>query len=334
MATMLNGTAVMDSALLIIAANQSVPQPQTAEHLAASEIMNLKQIICVQTKLDLIKTELAQENHKQIQNFVVKTVAEKSPIIPVSCTPNSQYNVDVLLQYLAETIPIPKRDFTSPPLLTVVRSFDINQPGSVAGSLKGGIAGGTLKRGVLQLGDTIEIRPGLMTKDSNGIIHCHPLITIVRSLYSEQNSMKFAVPGGLIAIGTSLDPALTMGDRLVGQVIGKPGSLPEVYQDLQIKFCLMNRLIGVKGEQNVKPEKVKPITLNELLMVNIGSTSTYGWVQTVKKNEAQIILRKPCCVEIGEHVSLSRNVNGGHRLIGSGQIIRGVPLSLKDLHQL
>ena len=48
MATMLNGAAVMDAALLLVASNESCPQPQTSEHLAAIEIMKLKHIIILQ----------------------------------------------------------------------------------------------------------------------------------------------------------------------------------------------------------------------------------------------------------------------------------------------
>ena len=55
MATMLNGAAVMDAALLLIAGNESCPQPQTSEHLAAIEIMKLKHILILQNKIDLIK---------------------------------------------------------------------------------------------------------------------------------------------------------------------------------------------------------------------------------------------------------------------------------------
>ena len=55
MATMLNGAAVMDGALLLIAANETCPQPQTSEHLAAVEIMRLQHIIILQNKIDLIR---------------------------------------------------------------------------------------------------------------------------------------------------------------------------------------------------------------------------------------------------------------------------------------
>ena len=57
MATMLAGAAVMDSALLLIAANQACPQPQTSEHLAAVMIMKLQHIIILQNKIDIIIKE-------------------------------------------------------------------------------------------------------------------------------------------------------------------------------------------------------------------------------------------------------------------------------------
>ncbi|KAJ8317789.1 hypothetical protein KUTeg_004660 [Tegillarca granosa] len=70
MATMLNGAAVMDAALLLIAGNESCPQPQTSEHLAAVEIMKLKHILILQNKIDLVKESQAKEQYEQILAFV------------------------------------------------------------------------------------------------------------------------------------------------------------------------------------------------------------------------------------------------------------------------
>ena len=56
---MLNGAAVMDGALLLIAGNETCPQPQTSEHLAAVEIMRLKHIIILQNKIDLVQESAA-----------------------------------------------------------------------------------------------------------------------------------------------------------------------------------------------------------------------------------------------------------------------------------
>lgn len=119
MATMLNGAAVMDSALLLVAANEPCPQPQTSEHLAAVEIMNLRNIIILQNKIDLvIKDNTALEQSETIRKFVQGTNAQNSPVIPISA--QQKYNLDVVIEYLCK-IPIPVRDFESPPKFIVVR---------------------------------------------------------------------------------------------------------------------------------------------------------------------------------------------------------------------
>src|SRR4051812_46375750 len=128
MATMLNGAAVMDAALLLIAGNEPCPQPQTSEHLAAIEIMRLQHIIILQNKIDLVKEAAAAEQYKQILKFVQGTVAEGAPIIPISA--QLKYNIDVICETICKRIPIPKRNFIASPRLIVIRSFDVNKPGA------------------------------------------------------------------------------------------------------------------------------------------------------------------------------------------------------------
>jgi translation initiation factor 2 subunit 3 len=142
MATMLNGAAVMDAALLLIAANEPCPQPQTSEHLAAVEIMKLKHLIILQNKIDLIKQDDAKVHYQQILDFIKGTVADNCPIIPISG--QLKYNINVVCEYICTKIPIPVRDFTASPKLIVIRSFDVNKPGSEVSDLKGGVAGGSI----------------------------------------------------------------------------------------------------------------------------------------------------------------------------------------------
>ena len=134
MATMLNGAAVMDAALLLVAGNETCPQPQTSEHLAAVEIMRLENIIILQNKVDLVKPDAALAQHEQIRKFVAGTVADSAPIIPISAV--LKYNVDIVCEYLVHNIPVPLRDFTSPPRLIVIRSFDVNRPGQDVSNLQ------------------------------------------------------------------------------------------------------------------------------------------------------------------------------------------------------
>merc|ERR1719401_2622900 len=227
MATMLNGAAVMDAALLLIAGNEACPQPQTSEHLAAVEILRLKHIIILQNKVELIKEQQAQSQYEEIKKFVAGTAADSSPIIPMSAV--LKYNLDVVVEYLCTQVPIPPRDFLSSPVMIIIRSFDVNRPGEEVQNLKGGVAGGSILKGVLKVNDEIEIRPGIVNKDSDGNFVCKPIRSRIISLAAEMNSLQLAVPGGLIGVGTKIDPTQSRGDRLVGHVLGHPGKLPSIY---------------------------------------------------------------------------------------------------------
>lgn len=318
MSTMLSGAAVMDAALLLIAGNEICPQPQTSEHLAAIEIMKLKHIIILQNKVDLMREEAAEAHYQSILKFIRGTVADGSPVIPISA--QLKYNIDAINEYLITRIPIPPRDFNASPHMMVIRSFDVNKPGAEIEDLKGGVAGGSILTGVLKLGDEIEIRPGIVTKDQNGQIKCSPIFSRVVSLFAEHNDLRFAVPGGLIGVGTRVDPTLCRADRLVGHVLGLKGLLPKIYTELEVNYFLLRRLLGVKTADG-KQAKVAKLTKNEILMVNIGSTATGAKVIAVRADAAKLSLTSPACTEIGEKIALSRRIEKHWRLIGWANIV-------------
>merc|ERR1719311_1969387 len=327
MATMLNGAAVMDAALLLIAGNEACPQPQTSEHLAAVEIMRLKHIIILQNNVELIKEAQARAQYDEIKRFVAGTAADSSPIIPLSAV--LKYNLDVVCEYLCTQVPIPPRDFTSSPVMIIIRSFDVNKPGEEVNNLKGGVAGGSILKGVLRVGEEIEIRPGIVSKDASGRPICKPIRSRIMSLAAEQNSLQFAVPGGLIGVGTKIDPSLTRADRLLGQVLGRPGGLPEIFIEIEVKYYLLRRLLGVKIEGDSKAGKVSKLKKGEILMVNIGSTAAGGKIVGIKENDlAKITLTNPVCTQENDKVALSRRIEKHWRLIGWGQIQKGKTVTL------
>ncbi|KAL2918415.1 eukaryotic translation initiation factor 2 subunit gamma [Polyrhizophydium stewartii] len=330
MATMLNGAAVMDAALLLIAGNESCPQPQTSEHLAAIEIMKLQHIIILQNKIDLIKESAAEEHYESILKFIKGTVADNAPVIPISA--QLKYNIDAINEYIVKKIPVPVRDFTADARLIVIRSFDVNKPGAEVADLKGGVAGGSILRGVFKIGDEIEIRPGVVFKDQEGRTKCRPIFSRIVTLFTESNDLKFAVPGGLIGVGTRVDPTLCRSDRLVGQVLGAVGTLSAIYTEIEINYFLLRLLLGVKTEDK-KQAKVQKLAKNEVLMVNIGSTSTGGRVVSVKADLAKIALTNPACTEVGEKIALSRRIDKHWRLIGWGQIKRGTSLEPEQVRR-
>jgi len=337
MATMLNGAAVMDAALLLIAANEPCPQPQTSEHLAAVEIMKLRHMLILQNKIDLVRESMAAEQHQHITDFVRGTAAEGAPIIPVSG--QLRFNIDAVCEYLCSAhIPVPPRDFSAPARMIVIRSFDVNRPGAEVSELRGGVAGGSILQGVLRIGDEVEVRPGITVRSEDGRTRCRPIRTRVVSLFAEANDLPYAVPGGLIGVGTHIDPTLCRADRLVGQVLGAIGHLPPVYVEVEINYFLLRRLLGVRAEASSADEtsspsaslKVQRLAKAETLMVNIGSTCTGGKVLAVKGDMAKILLNKPTCTEIGEKIALSRRIDNHWRLIGWGKIVRGTTVEIED----
>ncbi len=314
MATMLSGAAIMDGAVLVIAANESCPQPQTKEHLMALDVIGVKDVIVVQNKIDIVSRERAIESYNEIKEFVKGTCAEDAPIIPVSAQHGA--NIDILIKALDSNIKLPRRSVRKSPLMYVARSFDINKPGSSPKKLKGGVIGGTLVQGTLRLGDTIEIRPGVdassvKDKTSNWI----SLKSEIIGLEAAGQQVEKVTPGGLVGIATNLDPALTKADSLSGSVAGKEDKLPEVLFDCEMEVNLLERVVGTKEEREVSPIKLK-----ELLMINCGTTTTIGVVTSLKGGLVHVKLKLPICVDKDTRIALSRRVGARWRLIGFGII--------------
>ncbi len=212
MATMLSGSALMDGAMLVIAANERCPQPQTKEHLMALELVGIKNIVIVQNKIDVVSQADAMKNYRQIREFVKGTIAENAPVIPVSAQKKINFG-GALVQALNEYIPEPNRNPDDDPLLLVARSFDINKPGCSWRDVKGGVIGGSLTQGGLfHDGDEIEIRPGLKLQVENQTVW-EPIQTKVTTINAGSKRVQEATPGGLLGgVGTKLDPALTKSD--------------------------------------------------------------------------------------------------------------------------
>ena len=308
MATMLSGAALMDGALLLVAANEKCPQPQTKEHLMALSIIGIEKIVIVQNKIDIVTKEQAIENYKQIKEFVKGTIAENAPIVPISA--NSGVNIDKLIETIEHYIVKDTvRDRESPALMHVARSFDINSPGTVPKNLKGGVLGGSLIRGTIRLGDEIEVVPGI--RDANGKMQ--RVTTKVTSLFAGSRSVKEVGPGGLISIGTSLDPSITKSDGLTGRMVGVPGHLPEVVNDFTMKTVLLDRVVGSSSDL-----KVDEIRSNEPLMLSIGTATTIGVVKSGKAGAIQVLLKIPVCIQKGQRVAISRRISSKWRLIGYG----------------
>lgn len=316
MATMISGAALMDGALLLIAADEKCPQPQTREHLAALEIIGVNKIIIAQNKVELISEKEALENYKEIKRFVAGSIAENAPIIPISAMFGT--NIDFLIQTIEEIIPTPKRDLEKPGLFYVARSFDINKPGTRPEDLRGGVIGGTIIQGKVTVGEDIEIRPGIPIKKDKASLSYEPIITSVTSIQTGTGkSLKTAHPSGLIGVGTKLDPAFTRADALIGNLAGPVGQLPPIVKEISLETNLLKRVVGA-----IDQIAVQNIKLNEILMIIVGSSATVGQVTKIRgKNKITFDLRKPVSIIPGQRVAVSRQIEMRWRLIGWGTVI-------------
>ncbi len=315
MATMLSGATIMDGALLLIAANETCPQPQTREHLMALQIIGIKNVVIVQNKIDLVDEKGAMNNYKQIKAFVKGTDYENAPIIPLS----AQHNVGIsaLIEAIEKTISTPKRDKSKDPSMLVARSFDINKPGSLPKDLIGGVLGGSMKQGILQAKQDIEIKPGRKVMEKNKDVW-KPVITKIVDLKYGGASVKEISPGGTVGILTSLDPSIVKSDSLGGSIVGLPGKLPDVLYEITLSLNLLERVVGTQEEL-----KVDPIKMNETLMLNVNSAATVGIVNGFKKKNVTCRLKIPVCAEINSRVTISRMIGNRFRLIGYGEIVDG-----------
>jgi len=311
MATMLSGAAIIDAAILVIAANEGI-KPQTREHFIALQAKKIKEIIIVQNKIDLVSKEEALKNYKEIKEFVKGTIAENAPIIPISA--QQEINIDKLIEELAK-LGIPKRELESEPIFLVARSFDINKPGTDASKLHGGVLGGILKKGKLKVGEEIEIKPGLSIKKANQQSY-QSLTTKILSLHKGNENVQEVSPGASIAIETELDPFLTKADSLSGCIVGLKGKLPEISYRTKIKTQLFKEVLGISEHKEVAPLKTK-----EMLMLSVNTTISVGTIEKINKDEIELFLNIPIVLLKGNNVGLARNVAGHWRLIGFGEII-------------
>jgi translation initiation factor 2 subunit 3 len=313
MANMLSGAAIIDAALLVVAANEGI-KPQTREHFMALQAKGIKNIIIIQNKIDLVSKEKAIENYRKIKEFVKGTIAENAPIIPVSA--QQEINIEKIFEELCK-LQIPERDETSKPIFLVARSFDINRPGTEMSNLKGGVLGGILKKGKLKVGDEIEIKPGLNLKKNNQTIY-QSVTTKIISLYKGTESLQEISPGASISIETSLDPFLAKADSLNGCVASIKGNLPEITHKLKLKIKLFEEVFGMEEHQKVEPIKTK-----EVLMLSVNTTTTIGIVEKVepKTGEIELSLNIPIIALKGDNTGIARNINNHWRLIGFGEVL-------------
>ncbi len=310
MATMLSGAAIIDAAILVIAANEGI-KPQTREHLIALQAKKVPNLIVVQNKIDLVEKEQALKNYQEIKSLL-KGRYDNTPVIPVSA--QQEINLSYIYCAIAE-IQIPARVTSGVPKFVIARSFDVNRPGTKPQDLKGTVLGGTLKQGTLRIGDVIEIKPGIIVKEANQHFYKTLKAKVIR-LFNGSRSVSELTPGGSMSIETSLDMSLGKSDALAGCIASNAGVLPEITTSVKIKYALFPELFGISGSQ-----KVEPLKMSEMLLLSINTGMTIGVIKKLSSKEIELSLKVPIVPAPGENVGIARNINNHWRLIGHGEML-------------
>ncbi len=308
MATAIAGSSIIDAILFVIAANEPCPMQQTKEHLMIINILGIKNVIIVQTKIDIVGKEAALLHEKQIREFVKGSVIENAPIVPVMT--NKGINVDVILKMIS-SMELPKRDLKASPLMYIVRSFDVNKPGDDATKIKGGVLGGSIIRGVFNQGDKIVIKPGIKQGSKSKRETYEAIKTSIIDMSSGSEKLSSAQPGGLIGVSTEIDPSFAKADGLVGNVLGIEGMMPESVGRISIKYVKLNR----------SDIAVQSMAENEMMVLGIGTATLLGYVRKVKRDTIEFELNKPVCTEKGAKVAVMRTISKRWKLTGYGIVV-------------
>ncbi|MEM0379427.1 MAG: translation initiation factor IF-2 subunit gamma [Nanopusillaceae archaeon] len=300
LSVMLSGAAIVDAAILVIAANEEVPQPQTLEHLLAFKSLGNKPLLVVQNKIDLVSKEDAIKNYNKILEFLESLgFKENIKIIPISAI--NDINIEYVLEWLVN-LKTPTRDLKSDPLFLITRSFDVNKPGTLIKDLKGGVLGGSLIKGKIKLGDEIEIKPGLFIDGK-----WKPIRTKVKNLMQGDYNVEEIIPGGTSSIETYLDPFLTKDDTLAGQIATYTEKAYNMVEKITLKY------------EKIRDTQ-KDLKIDEEIFVVSYNMSSIGKIIEKKENEITIILKRPILADPENKIAILAKINNRWSLYGIGYV--------------
>lgn len=309
--TMLSNIELMQGAIVIVSAAEPInKKPQLLQHLLAIKIANFKNVIICLNKLDLISKELALERKRELDELLEKLDIKPKNIIPVCM--NRGIGINFLLENIIKFFPseIKKSENNKNVQFRISRSFDINKNNTNFNDLNGGVLGGSLVNGNLKIGDMIEIRPGIITKKNNNEFLVSPLITKILSLKSDTEKLEEIYPGGLIGIGTDIDPFYCKNDNLVGNIVGLKGKLPHVYIEISMSY---NK---IKFDNLVDWVP----SINDNLNLQIGTNSINGTVKKINAKELSLILSQPVCIDENMMIILSKIINRSLTIVANGYL--------------
>ncbi len=208
---MITGAAQMDGAILVVAATDG-PMPQTREHILLAKQVNVPRLVVALNKVDMVDDpELLDLVEMEIRELLSKYdyPGDEIPVVRVSALkalegdPKAQDQIMELMNKVDEYIPVPERELDKPFLMPVEDVFSIKGRGTVAT--------GRIERGVVKVGDEVEIIG--LNKDKKSVV------TGVEMFRKQLDEGQAGDNVGILLRGVEKDEVVR------GQVIAKPGTI-------------------------------------------------------------------------------------------------------------
>lgn len=298
--TMISGTSTMNAVLMLIGANDDIfPQEQTYKHLSIMKTTDVTNYVVLQNKLDLITKKEAVDNKNKIVKFLndMGAPADMIPIVPISAQFGT--NIDAVNKYIAYALAKPKQDPNKDFKMFIIRSYDLNKPKNNHRELMGGAVGGSIVQGCVMPDDYVEIRPGFVIKNGTDFT-CYPLVCQIKTLFSDKEKLHIAFPGGLVSLGLDVDPSLTRVNKLVGNIVGTPGTLPKIYKTITFEY---------KSIKALKKNKMKPIEVGETINISVNAVNVSALVVSKEANKIITVdLSIPVCIDTKLRMAIVRYV--------------------------
>nr|QFG74286.1 MAG: elongation factor Tu GTP binding domain protein [Megaviridae environmental sample] len=301
--TMLGNINLMDGVIIVIAVNTPLQtKNQLIEHLLALKLTKISDIIIILNKLDLVSKSTVVNFRIELDKLLFQLDIKPKVIIP-ACL-NMNLGLDYILHHIVKFFKPKSKNKDCNSRFYISRSFDINKSNINLLDLNGGVIGGSLTQGNFKIGDEIEIKPGIIINKIP-----YSLKTKIISLKSDNNSLDYIYPGGLIGIGTTIDPYYCKNDFLTGQLCGHVGFLPDNFTQITIKI--------EKNDNNLINEWIPKI--KDIVNLQISTKLVKGQVSFIKNNYIVCLLSNIICIDYNTNILITDNNN--NKIIGFGIFI-------------
>jgi len=289
--TTMSSISLMKGAIVIVSVENSLKEkPQLRQHLLTAKLGGIDKILVCLNKCDLQDKMIVMERYIELKKILEELDIVPLKIIPTSFTNNCGKDelINSIDQYFSNDEN--NNNITN---FRITRTFDINKPGTPYDEVSGGCVGGTLMSGKLKVGDVVEVRPGILTKNKNGRYTHEPITTTLLSFETNNNQIDEVNSGGLVSIKTTIDPYYCKGNNmLAGNVLGKAEDLPPVYHDIDIDYNSIN--------DSWKPKN------GDQVFLQIENMCSEARLTKFKNNKYSFQLIKPACISNSSKILVCR----------------------------